>query len=128
MSKIATARQSVPMTWSVALVALALALFQALPARGDVISGQLAYQQGRYDEALANWRPAAERGDAEAEFDLGIMYYKGVGVSADPVEAYAWFARAAGNGNELAGRMLTALSAELSRDQLAQARRLIERK
>ena len=128
MSKCMTARPSAPVLWSVALVALALALFQALPAGADAVSGKLAYEHGRYDEALANWRPAAERGDAEAQFSLAVMYYEGKGVETDWVQAYVWFARAYANGYKLAGQMVSVLARRLGADQLQHAQQLLQSK
>jgi TPR repeat protein len=45
--------------------------------------------------ALALLRPAAERGDAEAQFLLGLSYRSGRGVAANDVEANRWLERAA---------------------------------
>lgn len=40
-------------------------------------------------------RRAAKRGDAEAQFNLGLMYAEGRGVREDAREAVRWFRRAA---------------------------------
>lgn len=40
----------------------------------------------------------AGQGDAYAQFSLGIMYAKGVGVAKDEVEAFRWFRKAAEQG------------------------------
>ena len=41
--------------------------------RGALKAGQIAYDEGRYVDALKLWRKAAERddGDGEAEFRIG---------------------------------------------------------
>ena len=44
------------------------------------------------------FRKAAEQGDAVAQFNLGICYHEGNGVSADKVEAMNWFRKAAEQG------------------------------
>jgi len=41
---------------------------------------------------------AAEQGDAEAQYNLGLMYLEGLGVKQDNVEAYAWIRTAAAQG------------------------------
>lgn len=41
----------------------------------------------------------AEQGNAEAQFFLGHMYYKGLGVPKDLVKAIYWFTKAAEQGN-----------------------------
>jgi TPR repeat protein len=44
-------------------------------------------------------RTRAEQGDADAQFELGIMYGKGEGVSTDVAQAASWFRKAADQGN-----------------------------
>ena len=52
---------------------------------------------GRKDaNALAE---AAELGDAQAQFELGLMHDEGRGVRQDDVEAAKWYLRAAGQGH-----------------------------
>ena len=46
-------------------------------------------------EAVKWYRKAAEQGDAEAQYNLGVMYDKGEGVPKNNVEAYKWFNLAA---------------------------------
>jgi len=41
---------------------------------------------------------ATERGDADAQYNLGFMYYKGRGVTQDYQEARGWFLKAAEQG------------------------------
>jgi TPR repeat protein len=41
----------------------------------------------------------ADQGDADAQFNLGVMYAKGQGVVKDEVEAVKWFRKAADQGN-----------------------------
>jgi len=40
-------------------------------------------------------RMAAEQGNSKAQYDLGTMYFKGVGVSKDDAEAVQWYRKAA---------------------------------
>ena len=42
---------------------------------------------------------SAEQGVAEAQFNLGVMYYDGQGVRQDYAEAFRWFRQAAEQGN-----------------------------
>jgi len=61
-------------------------------------AGQEAYLNGDIATALTMWRPLAERGDAEAQFAVGTLYYGGIGVPVDRVESSYWFLRAAEQG------------------------------
>jgi TPR repeat protein len=61
---------------------------------------------------------AARRGNHDAQFALGRMYEHGKGVARDPVEAVAWFRRAAAGGNEQARRALARLRTEPANDEI----------
>ena len=62
----------------------------------------LAADSGNYDLAYAKWRELAEQGDANAEFNLGLMYHSGLHVAFNEQEAVRWYLRAAEGGNTLA--------------------------
>ena len=65
----------------------------------DFQAGFAAAQKGDYAAALREWTPLAEQGDAEAQYNLGVMYYKGDGVSQDYQTAAKWFRLAAEQGD-----------------------------
>lgn len=75
---------------------------QAKPAaakQGDVKQGVEAWQAGDYQAAVAEWRPLALAGDADAQFNLGQAYKLGRGVPADLTQAEGWYRRAAKQGH-----------------------------
>ena len=47
-----------------------------LPALGqtDYLSGIAAFTRDDYQTALSEWRPLAESGQADAQFNLGALY------------------------------------------------------
>ena len=47
----------------------------------------------------SGYRKAADQGDADAQFNLGMMYANGRGVSRDDVEAVKWYRKAAEQGH-----------------------------
>jgi len=51
-------------------------------------------------QALEWYRFAAERGVAEAAYQVGLMFELGIGVEPDPWAAEAWYAQALGTGEE----------------------------
>ena len=61
-------------------------------------SAETAYMSGDYATALREWRPRAEKGDAEAQYGLGYMYRNGQGVPLDSKEAGRWYEKAATQG------------------------------
>jgi len=54
----------------------------------------------RQAAALEKLRQAAESGDAEAQYRLGMLYGNGEGVALDHVQAERWFSLAARQGHE----------------------------
>ena len=64
----------------------------------DLKKGGIAYKNGDYPAALREWKPLAFQGNAKAQFFLGNMYYKGIGVPQDDGAAYKWFKKAAEQG------------------------------
>lgn len=64
----------------------------------DLGKGVAAYKKGNHAAALREWKPLAFRGNAKAQFFLGNMYYKGIGVPQDDGAAYKWFKKSAEQG------------------------------
>ncbi len=83
------------------LLALAI-LFMAAPACTGFEAGMKAYLRGDHPTALKEWRPLAEQGNADAQFNLGVMYYFGRGVRQDYKEAVRWYRLAAAQGHATA--------------------------
>ena len=54
--------------WLSLSIFVGLVLMLATPVLADVQAGRDAYNRGDYDTALKEWRPLAERGDAQATF------------------------------------------------------------
>ncbi len=55
-----------------------------------------------YTKALEEYRILGEKGNADAQFKVGLIYYRGQGVPADYSEALNWFRKAALQGHPLA--------------------------
>ena len=82
--------------------AAALAALIASPVLADVKTGVDAWQRGDFAVAVKEWRPAADQGDSDAQFNLGQAYRLGRGVPADLRIAQSWFQKAAAKGHEQA--------------------------
>ena len=48
---------------------------------------------------FAETKAKAEAGDADAQFNLGVMYYQGLGVEQDFKEVVKWYQKAADQGD-----------------------------
>ncbi len=77
------------------LSTLALSVILMPPAVADFKAGMEAYEQGDFDTALLEWRPAAEQGLVEAQYNLALIYYHGKGIAVDLEQAHRWYLRAA---------------------------------
>ncbi|HKT15371.1 MAG TPA: SPOR domain-containing protein [Allosphingosinicella sp.] len=72
------------------------------PALADVKAGVDAWQAGNFDAAVKEWRPFADKGDADAQFNMGQAYKLGRGVPSDLRLAQSWYQKAAQQGHEQA--------------------------
>lgn len=90
----------------------------------DYEAGQRAWDAGQRSEAIAEWQRNAQAGDAKAMLALGRSYAQGMGVLQDYVQAYKWFNLAASRGEEAAVAAREALTARMSLQEQAEARKL----
>ena len=65
----------------------------------DYDAGLKAAQAGDFQTALKEWKPLADQGDADAQYNLGLMYDIGEGVAEDDAEAVRWYRLAADQGH-----------------------------
>jgi localization factor PodJL len=99
--------------------------YEEAAAQGHALAmynlGALAASSGDkegYARAARWFEQAAARGVVDAQFNLAKLYEQGLGVGADPIEAYAWYAAAAEQGDGEAAQ---------ARDRLAQSMNPSER-
>ena len=78
--------------------AMTLALACALTAQAGIDEGVQAYIAGDYSKAMAEFKPMAEKGDANAQYYMGFLYHHGYGVKRDEAEASRWFRMGAQQG------------------------------
>jgi len=86
--------------FAVASLALVMVVaFPSRPARAGLQEGVAAYQAGNLSLAVKEFRAAAETNDANCQYNLALMYERGIGVAKDEQEARAWYRKAAEQGN-----------------------------
>ncbi len=90
----------------------------------DFSVGYKAYQRGDYATALRIFRQLADQGYASAQFNLGVMYGNGQGVTQDYVRAHMWYSLAAARGQKDAGKWRDNLAEKMTPAQIAEAQRL----
>lgn len=96
---------------SVLLILLVLAVILT-PAHsqgnGGYNEGLLASESGDYDAAVMAWQPLADQGDGAAQFNLALMYHRGLGVALNEKKAVEWYQKSASNGYARAQEFLAA--------------------
>ncbi len=88
------------------LIFLILILSCSITFANDRLRGYQALEQKDYKTALYYLSYDANLGDDRAQYNLGIMYNKGLGVPVDKNEAFSWFFLSANQGNILANYAL----------------------
>ncbi|AWN46909.1 hypothetical protein DK419_11790 [Methylobacterium terrae] len=77
--------------------------------------------------SAANWfRKAAEYGVRDSQYNLAVLQARGLGIGQDLVQAYGWFAAAAAQGDDDAGRKRDEVAGKLAPKDLAAARAAAE--
>lgn len=92
-------------TLHLAAACLALATVVALlsrPAHAGLQEGVAAYEAGNLPLAVKEFRAAAETNDVNCQYNLALMYERGIGVAKDEKQARAWYQKAAKQGNSSA--------------------------
>ncbi len=59
-----------------------------------------AADQKNYEDAFRIYLKIANKGDERAEYNVGMMYMKGLGVERKKMDAYKWLRRASKHGNK----------------------------
>lgn len=68
-------------------------------AKADFNSAVTAYDRGDYTTALREFRTLANTGMADAQYNVGFMYFNGRGVPKDLAKAAQWYRAAAEQGH-----------------------------
>ncbi len=88
-----------PVLAGLLLVAMLGAALMPAPASAGLVEGLRKYEAGDYAGAILEWQPMAERGNADALFNLGQVYRLGRGVAADASLAIEYYRRAGDAGH-----------------------------
>lgn len=102
-------------------LALITTVILSMAQAQDYNDGLLAASNGDYSTAVMKWKPLADQNDARAQFNLALMYHRGLGVKMDEAKAVSLYQQSANNGYKLAQEFLAAAYYEgwfgLPRDQ-----------
>ncbi|MDJ0655156.1 MAG: hypothetical protein QNJ40_13425 [Xanthomonadales bacterium] len=82
------------------VMAVLCAALISFPALADFDVGMAAYRAKDFKTAFQAFHDVAIQGNEIAQFNLGVMYYRGEGVDRDLVRALAWVDLSAQRGDE----------------------------
>jgi localization factor PodJL len=79
-----------------------------------------------YQMASQWFRKAADHGIADSQYNLGILYARGIGVEQNLAESYKWFALAAAAGDADAVKKRDDVAARLDAQSLVAAKLAVQ--
>jgi TPR repeat protein len=107
------------------LLALAI-MISAVPANaGAFEDDKAAIGRGDYGTVLQHLEPLADQGNADAQFNLGLMYRDGRGVPQDDAAAYMWLTLATAQGDKKAKEIRDNLAKRMTHGQIEEATLLV---
>lgn len=83
--------------------------FLTNPVLAGFNEGVAAYQVGNLPLAAKEFSASAKDGHADSQYNLALMYERGIGVDKDEKEAITWYQKAAEQGNSNAQYNLAVL-------------------
>ena len=73
-----------------------------------------------YSAAMKWYRMAADQGDAQAQYNIGVMYYGGQGVPQNTSEALRWLHKAQAQGFYMAKQRIELIMQEMRETRVFQ--------
>jgi len=93
-------------------------------AAGPLEDADAALKRRNYPTAVRLILPLAEQGNADAQYNLGVLYDNGLGLPQDKVRAYMWFNLSAAQGREGAAAFRDLIAGRMTPTQIAEAQKL----
>ena len=100
---------------------------RVFPGKYFEYKAQFYLRKRDYAEALRLFELAGFWANKRAQYNAGLMYYKGIGVPADPLRGVAWLGIAAENHDELSQSALQTTYAALSPSEKIEADKIFAR-
>ena len=91
---------------------------------GPLEDANAAIKRRDYATAVRLIRPLAEQGNANAQYNLGVLYDNGLGVPQDRVRAYMWLNLAAMQGRESAATIRDLVARLMTPVQISEAQKM----
>lgn len=91
-----------------------------------VEDSSVAGKQPDYANAIPWFRKAAERGLRDSQYNLGVLYARGLGGPVNLAESFRWFALAANQGDKDAAKKRDDVASRLDQQSLVAARLAVQ--
>lgn len=85
-----------------AIIAVLVTTLAGTLALADFDKGIAAYEANNLPQAYKEFLEAADKGHADSQFNVALMYEKGIGVAKDEKQAVLWYGKSAAQGNSAA--------------------------
>jgi len=85
-----------------AIISVLITTLASSPAFADFEKGIAAYEANNLPLAYKEFREAADAGEADSQFNVALMFEKGIGVGKDEKQAVVWYRKSALQGNAAA--------------------------
>ena len=83
-----------------ALLAIVLSVLVCPTAMADFDAGMAAYRARNYEQAFEEFYKDAVEGHETAQFNVGVLYYRGEGIQRDLVKAFGWIELSTQHGDK----------------------------
>lgn len=83
------------------------------------------YNSGKFEKAMKQLKPLAQKGDPTAQFYVGAMYFNGEGVKKDNAVAYMWMTLSKNAGSHLGIEGIKKISTEITKDEKERGEKMI---
>jgi|GEM_PF-6271064 len=91
----------------------------------DFVANDATSKGQQYQQAYQQWSGPAASGDNIAQYRLGELHEKGLGVPVNPVEAHVWYELSALGGLDASKAALARLKTTMQPTQIEEAERLL---
>lgn len=109
--------------FSLSITSLINALFiLSIPlAHANFDSAMELYDAKNFSDSMTEFKRLSSLGHKHSQMNLGVMYFRGEGLEKNPVEAYAWVALAASDGDAERVRTRDLINKRLTKEEKSRA-------
>ena len=93
----------------------------SLPVMADFTHAEKHYQQAEYTKSFDEYHKLAKLGNIRAQYRIAVMYFDGIGVEKNAIQAYAW-SKTAGSSKSSTKELSDKIEKTLNANELDKAK------